>query len=158
VKVDVAVPESEINRLHKGDAASVRVAAVGNKVLRGRLDDISPVADAQAHTFMVSVLLPNASTQLKPSMTAKVSFDQAARPAGSSASQLVVPVRAVQLDEQGRHFVYLVQDNKARWHEVKTGELVGDGLAVTGGLGAQDQVVVDGYHKLYDQALVKIIN
>jgi membrane fusion protein (multidrug efflux system) len=158
VKVDVAVPESEINRLHKGDAASVRVAAVGNKVLRGRLDDISPVADAQAHTFSVSVLLLNAEGQLKPSMTAKVSFDGAARPVGSPVRQLVLPVRAVQLDEQGHHFVYLVQGRKVRWHEVQTGELVGDGLAVTSGLDPQDQVVVEGYHKLYDQASVKIIN
>lgn len=161
VKVNVAVPEAEINRLRKGDRATVRVAAVGAAPLAGRIDEVSPVADAQSHTFTVGVRVPNPGTRLKPSMTAQVSFDQAAARATGrnpgAAAALVLPVRAVQVDERNRHFVYLVQGNTARWHEVQTGDLVGNGLAVTGGLRAQDKVVVDGYHKLYDQAPVQVI-
>jgi len=156
VKVNVAVPEADINRLKPGDPATVRVPSLGNTPLTGRIDVVSPVADAQSHTFQVSVLLPNPGVQLKPSMTAQVSFGPAAYRTGSAAG-LVLPLRAVQIDERGRHFVYLVQGSTARWHEVQTGDLVGDGLAVTSGLTTQDQVVVDGYHKLYDQAPVKVL-
>ncbi|MGI4742385.1 MAG: efflux RND transporter periplasmic adaptor subunit [Janthinobacterium lividum] len=162
VKVNVGVPEAEINRLHKGDRATVQVSAVGNAPLAGRIDEVNPVADAQSHTFTVGVLVPNPGTRLKPSMTAQVTFDQAAAAGataggGSGAAALVLPIRAVQVDEHNRHFVYLVQGNAVRWHEVQTGDLVGNGLAVTGGLRPQDQVVVDGYQKLYDQAPVQVI-
>ncbi|MGI4864349.1 MAG: efflux RND transporter periplasmic adaptor subunit [Janthinobacterium lividum] len=157
VKVNVAIPEADINHLRPGDPATVRVPSLGTTPLAGRIDVVSPVADAQSHTFQVSVLLPNPGLQLKPSMTAQVSFDRAAYRTGSTAG-LVLPLRAVQVDERGRHFVYVVQGTTARWHEVQTGDLVGDGLAVTSGLTAQDQVVVDGYHKLYDQAQIKVIN
>jgi len=163
VKVNVGVPEAEINRLHQGDRATVRVAAVGDAPLAGRIDEVNPVADAQSHTFTVGVLVPNPGTRLKPSMTAQVTFDQAAAGAtasggaGGNAAPLVLPVRAVQVDEHNRHFVYLVQGNAVRWHEVQTGDLVGNGLAVTGGLRPQDQVVVDGYQKLYDQAPIRVI-
>lgn len=161
VKVNVGVPEAEINRLHKGDRATVQVAAVGDALLAGRIDEINPVADAQSHTFTVGVLVPNPGTRLKPSMTAQVTFDQAATRSGANGTAapaaLVLPVRAVQVDERNHHFVYLVQGNTVRWHEVQTGDLVGNGLAVTGGLRPQDQVVVDGYQKLYDQAPVQVI-
>lgn len=160
VKVNVAVPEADINRLRPGQAATVQVAAVPAGKLTGRIDNISPVADPQAHTFQVSVLVPNPRRLLKPSMTAQVAFAGTARggAAGAAASAgLVLPLRAVQVDERGRHFVYLVRGHTARWHEVRAGDLVGDGLAVTAGLSSQDEVVVDGYHKLYDKAPVRVV-
>jgi membrane fusion protein (multidrug efflux system) len=159
VKVNVAVPETEINRLRAGDQATVRVGAATDGPLIGRVADISPVADEQTHAFMVGVVVNNPSLRLKPRMTAQVAFTQAvARQAAASPTALVLPLRAVQVDERNRHFVYLVRGNTVRWHEVQTGDLVGDGLAVTGGLTAQDQVVVDGYQKLYDQAPIKVLN
>lgn len=154
VKVNVAVPEADINRLQPGQAATVQVAAVRAGRLAGRIDNISPVADPQTHTFQVSVLVPNPELQLKPSMTAQVSFGGAAR---AATAGFVLPLRAVQVDERGRHFVYLLRGHTARWHEVQAGNLVGDGLAVTAGLAPQDEVVVDGYHKLYDQAPVRVV-
>ena len=159
VKVSVAVPEAEINRLRPGDRATVRVGAATDAPLTGRIDDISPVANEQTHAFTVNVLVDNPGLRLKPRMTAQVAFTQAAtRQAATGPVPLVLPLRAVQVDERNRHFVYLVRGNAVRWHEVQTGDLVGDGLAVTGGLSPQDQVVVDGYQKLYDQAPIKVIN
>ncbi|TVT43316.1 efflux RND transporter periplasmic adaptor subunit [Hymenobacter setariae] len=159
VKVNVAVPETEINRLRPGDRATVRVGAATDAPLTGRIDDISPVANEQTHAFTVGVLVDNPSLRLKPSMTAQVAFTQAAaRQSATGPTALVLPLRAVQVDERNRHFVYLVRGNTVRWHEVQTGDLLGDGLAVTGGLTAQDQVVVDGYQKLYDQAPIKVLN
>ena len=60
----------------------------------------------------------------------------------------VVPQSAVLQDRDGR-FVYLVaKGNKVSQRRIDTGARVGNGWAVTSGLGGGEQVVVQGIQRL----------
>ena len=77
----------------------------------------------------------------------------------SMSHGVVVPSRAVMVDETGRNFVYVVStQNKAQRTYVVTGQLLNTGIEVLQGLQINDTVVVAGQHKLIDNASVQIVN
>jgi multidrug efflux pump subunit AcrA (membrane-fusion protein) len=72
---------------------------------------------------------------------------------------VVVPSRAVMIDETGKNFVYAVSSqNKAMRKYILTGQLLNSGIEVLEGLQINDPVVVEGQHKLTDNAPVQIVN
>ncbi len=150
----VAVPEHEIALMQRGQKAVVTIGALGDRVFAGAVEEIGVVADPLAHAYKVRIGVHNPQAMIKPGMICSVRIEQEGAQRG-----LLLPGRAVLVDERGRRFVYIVDDrNRAMRREVETGDLLQDGIAITSGLASGDLVVVAGQHKLVDQATVQIIN
>jgi RND family efflux transporter MFP subunit len=161
VNVLVAVPENEINLYHQGDHASVTIEAMGNTPVEGHIAEVGVMALNSSANYTVKVKLANSSQNLKPGMLCKVVFRPSQTKSLSAKTveqQLIIPAQAVQVDEQGRNYVYTVNpQHKAQRKEVKTGLLYNNGLAITSGLTGNEELITSGYQKLADQSPVKII-
>lgn len=159
VSVLVSVPENEINRYKAGDPASVKIDALGDETLEGRISEVGVLALNNSANYNLKVKLNNARQQLRPGMLCKVAF-----PSGSGqttkpdSSKIIVPLEAVQVDETGKNFVYVVNSSaRAQRVQVETGALYNNGMAISKGLTGKEQLITSGFQKLNNQSPVTII-
>ncbi|GAA3957441.1 efflux RND transporter periplasmic adaptor subunit [Mucilaginibacter dorajii] len=161
VKVLVAVPESEINRYKAGTPATVKIDALGDTPLQGHVAEVGVLALNGSANYNVKITLANNDMKLKPGMLCKVVFDKASNAANAAENtkEVIVPVQAVQVDEKGNSFVYIITaDHKAARKEVSTGQLYSKGIVIQSGLTGNEQVITSGYQKLADQTPVIVDN
>ena len=76
----------------------------------------------------------------------------------NTSTGLFISSSAVLVDEQGKNFVYAVNQNKAVKKYITTGKLLKSGVEVQEGLEAGELVIVTGQQKLVDNSLVHIVN
>jgi len=78
----------------------------------------------------------------------------------SDSTGVSIPLIALQVDEEDRNFVYIVDENgtKAVRRQVTRGELMNDVVMITKGLSPSDKVIVSGYQKITTGTPVKIIH
>ena len=74
----------------------------------------------------------------------------------SETSDIILPVNVVSVTEKNQYFVFVAENGKAKRKLVTTGKLYSNGIAITSGLSASDQVITSGYHKLTDNTPIKI--
>ena len=68
---------------------------------------------------------------------------------------IVVPRKAISI-EQGGVFIYIIRrDNVAEKRFVQTGPEIGNNIVIERGLGENEAVVIEGYHKLVPGMLVR---
>ena len=149
----VPVAENEISLIKKGQKALVNIGAINNETFTGIVEEIGIMADPIAHTYKIKIALQNRKGILKPGMICTAALDKIEK-----SDRLFVPSSSVLVDEQGKNFVYTVNQNKASRKYVKTGRLLTDGVEITDGLNEGELVVVTGQHKLVDNSSVNIVN
>ncbi len=115
----------------------------------GRIDFVDNVIDRSSGTIRLRAEFANADGKLTPGMFGRIKV-----PSSAPASALLVPDTAIGT-EQVRKFVYTVgKDNVANPKYVTLGPVV-DGLrVVTGGLDADDVIVVNGLMRIRPGAKV----
>ena len=160
VNIWIPVPESEINSIKKGQGATIKIDALNNREFKGIVDEVSVVSDDASHNYNVKVKVANADQQLKPGMVAKVFFSENNVAKTTDSSGVSIPLIALQVDEEDRNFVYIVDENgtKAVRRQVTRGELMNDVVMITKGLSPSDKVIVSGYQKITTGTPVKIIH
>lgn len=157
VKVLVAVPESEINHYKAGTPATIKIDALGDQTLQGKVTEVGVIALNGSANYNLKIVLPNTSAQLRPGMLCKVSFDAADKKGNTPADtkEIIVPVQTVQVDDKGNNFLFIMNaQNKAVRKDVITGQLYSNGIAIKSGLTGNEQVITSGYQKLADQTPV----
>ncbi|WP_088328325.1 efflux RND transporter periplasmic adaptor subunit [Lacimicrobium sp. SS2-24] len=148
----VHLPEKELPRVHKNQAAALAITALGEQQVDAYVERISPVIDAQTGTFKVTLRVPNAQNQLKAGMFAQVNLNYE-----THQDATLLPRRAV-LNIDDKTSVFVVKDGIASKQEVLTGFSEGDKVEVLEGLNGDEQVVITGHHNLKDQATVEVVN
>ena len=143
VNIKIAVPEKEISRVNKGQQAEVRVGALGDKLFTGVVSEKGIAANPLAHTYEVKIKLNNTSHELMPGMVCKVGVHSHETEAG-----IVLPNHTVQLQPDGKKFVWVVKGNAASQRMVNTGDLTAEGVIITAGLQPGDEVIVSGNQKV----------
>lgn len=143
VNIKIAVPEKEISHVNKGQQAEVRVGALGDKLFTGVVSEKGIAANPLAHTYEVKIKLNNTSHELMPGMVCKVGVHSRETEAG-----IVLPTHTVQLQPDGKKFVWVVKDNAASQRIVNTGDLTAEGVIITAGLQPGDEVIVAGNQKV----------
>ncbi len=132
-----SVYENDLDQVHLGDRAKIKLNAYPNVRLFGRVSNISRVLNAQTRTAQVRVVLSNRHGLLEPQMFANVTFSSV-----RSRLRVVLPPSALfQL-----HDSYWVFRPKGKGHylrvPVRVGGLAPDGWQIiTHGLQAGQQVV-----------------
>lgn len=149
----VPVSENEIASVKKGDKAKIKIAALNNFEYTGTVEEIGVMADPLAHTYKIKIGIANGNRQIKPGMICSVVLEKP-----NTSPGLYVPSNSVLVDEQGKNFVYAVNQNKAVKKYVTTGKLLKSGVEVTEGLNSGEQIVTSGLQKLVDGSLVHIVN
>lgn len=146
LQLEADVPEAIASRIQQDARLAVRVDSVKGE-LAGTVREIAPTADPASRTFRVKLDLPQ---------TAGVMSGQFARlvvPVGESTS-VRVPASAVVLRGQ-LEILFVVANQRAQLHLVKTGRKIGDEVEILAGLEAGESVVVGGAALLTDGQAVE---
>ncbi len=145
VKVKVAVPEAEMNRIAPNTSSIIRVEAANKLVNGGRIEK-GVQADAMTHTYDVRINVPNADHRLLPGMVASVAFGGGSPKAGQMG---LLPVTSVQRRADGHLFVWTVAaDSTVHRTDVTIGSTQGNRIIIINGVSSGQRVVTEGYQKL----------
>lgn len=122
---------------------SVTLADNSEYPVKGIVDFADPLVDPQTGTFGVRAELANPNQKLLPGQFTRVKLLLDVR-----ERSIVVPRKALSI-EKGGAFIYVIRrDNTAEKRFVQTGPEIGNKIVVERGLGENERVVIEGYHKL----------
>lgn len=150
VKIKFGVPERDVVKLEKGQAANIGVSALPGQTLNGEVTAVGPQADLATRTFPVEVLVANPDQKLRAGMIADVTVVTRAR----SAVPLL-PRRAL-LERSGETLVFVVRNGIAEKRTPVLGLDKEEHVAVEKGISAGETVVVLGQENLVDGSRVEI--
>ncbi|MEQ1897688.1 MAG: efflux RND transporter periplasmic adaptor subunit [Vicinamibacterales bacterium] len=143
LEVEVDVAEANVSKLAQDQPADVMIEAFPDKRYRGTLRQVIPTADRTKATVQVKVAILDADPNLKPEMSAKVSFTAAQPPPGAAPTKVVVaPPRAI-VDRDGQPAVFVVSDGRVSRVPITTAGTRVTGVEVTAGLTGTEILVLD---------------
>jgi RND family efflux transporter MFP subunit len=142
LEVAVSVPEHRLEAFRKASRYEIRLWSAPGKSYRGRLRELSPVADPASRTYAARIALQE-DGGLAIGMTAELRV----RAEGEALPQ--VPLSAL-FHREGRPAVWVIDGEKVRLVEVVTGEVAGNAVTITDGLRPGQRVVTAGVQRLAD--------
>ncbi|HSC87312.1 MAG TPA: efflux RND transporter periplasmic adaptor subunit [Polyangiaceae bacterium] len=130
--------EQDVPSIATGNAAVVRVAALGGREFEGTVGYVGDIVDATTRAARARVELKNPDGVLRPGMYAEVEVK------GPQRAVAYVPVSAV-LARRDEFYVFVPQGTSSYApRKVKVGRQVGDHIAVVTGLEAGERIVTRG--------------
>lgn len=152
VKIKTAIPEKEISGIKLGQTCNVRISALNNTVFEGKVIEKGIAANPLSHTYDIKVSVNNKEQRIMPGMVCKVDLPYLHH---EDQVLIVVPLKSIQLDLTGKHFVWIKDENdRALVKEVKLGRLIGNGIVIEDGLAQGDKLIVEGYQNITPNTLV----
>lgn len=124
---------------------TVEVTLADNTIypLKGVVDFAEPKVDPQTGTFTVRARLANPDQELLPGQFTKVTLLQ-----DVIENAVVIPRKALSI-ETGGAFVYIIRrDSTIEKRFVQTGYEMQNNIVIDRGLGSNETIVTEGYHKL----------
>jgi multidrug efflux system membrane fusion protein len=106
------------------------------------LDFVATDVDQSTGTLQARGVIPNQDYVFLPGLFVRVQI-----PVGTTPDALLVPDRAVGVDQRGHYLLVVGQDDVVAQHPVQTGALHNGMRVITHGLSADDRVVVDGLQR-----------
>jgi RND family efflux transporter MFP subunit len=135
LRLVVPIPEAQVGDMKPGQLVSFTVPAYPGQTFKAPIKRISGAVDETSRTMPVELDVQNRDGRLAPGSFTTVSW-----PLDRGHPTLFVPVSAVTSDQQ-HTFVIRIQNDKAEWVTVQTGQTVNGDIEVFGELAAGDQVV-----------------
>ena len=150
MKVTASVSETLVPKLSAGDSADVTVSAA-DQSFTATIRSVERAANMQTKLYTVVLTVPADVSGLLSGMFADVTFHT-----DVAENTIVVPTEAI-LTSNGVQYVYVVENDTARYAEVTTG-LTGSGVTeVTSGLKAGQKLVTVGQAYLADGDPVRVV-
>jgi membrane fusion protein (multidrug efflux system) len=143
IKVDFAVPESDLGSLREGLTLSAVSAAWPGQRFDGRVLSVDSRVDPTTRAVTVRAAVPNADGRLRPGMFVNVVLQRDQREA------IVVPEEAL-VPEQDKQFVFVVADGVATRREVRIGARRPGEVEILSGLAPGERIVIEGTVKVRD--------
>jgi HlyD family secretion protein len=142
LEVEVDVAEANVARLQPNQPAEVIAEAFPDRKYHGVLRQVIPTADRTRATVMVKVTIQDKDANLKPEMSAKVTFVAPAEAASAATHErvVVIPATAV-VTREGASHVFTVVDGIVQSKTVTVGPKRQDGIVVTGDLDGNETIV-----------------
>ncbi len=147
--VKAYLSEKEVKTVKAGDQVDVLIPAL-NKTMKAEIRSVSPVMDSEAKAYPIEVTIANASNEFQADMVAEIKL-----PSADQGKALIIPKSAI-LEEEGKKYVFEVENNVAKKVEVSTGTESSDSAEIISGLTEKDQVVVRGQTLLKDGSKVQV--
>ncbi len=159
LEVEADVSESNVARLGPDQPAEVAVEAFPDRTYKAVLRQIIPTADRTKATVQVKVTILDKDSDLKPEMTARVTFIEPGKPAAAGASSpspmITVPEEAV-VTRDGKSLVFEVQGGRVKQRAVLTGMARQGQVVVREGLVGSETLVLRPPEMLRDGDPVRI--
>lgn len=148
VKVSVGVPERYAGDIEVGQSVELNVDAYNHTARSGRITFVGRAIDAESRTFPIEARVENADRALKPEMIAEVHIVRE-----RLDSVLVVPRTALVRYEAGNSLFVVAHSASGPTVErrlVTTGSSYSGRVVVTGGIEANEEVIIRGQSVVSD--------
>ena len=127
----------------KGTLVELEVADETDYPHKGQIDYVSPREDTATGTVTLRGVFPNPDELLSPGFFARMRVHS-----GASYPALLIPDRAIGIDQSQRFVWVMNQDNQVEYRTLVPGARIGQLRVVSQGLQAGEWVVIDGLQKL----------
>ncbi|GFE81673.1 MexH family multidrug efflux RND transporter periplasmic adaptor subunit [Steroidobacter agaridevorans] len=148
IKLDFTVAETYLYALAKGLPVTATTAGLPGREFNGKVSQIDSRVDPVSRSIAVRAELPNAKGELRPGMFMTVKLQGEVSPALLVSESAIVP-------EQGRVFVFVVENGEATRREVKLGKRRPGVVEIVEGLKEHERVVIEGTQNLRDGGPVR---
>ncbi len=162
LEMEADVNEANVARLSEGQPAEITVEAFPDRRYKSVLRQVIPTADRTKATVLTKVTLIDKDKDLKPEMSAKVTFLEPLKAEAAPAADapppkpvILVPQSAV-VTRDGGSKVFEVVGEKAVLRTVTTGTVRGDRVIVTDGLAGSETLVDRPAETLKDGDSVRV--
>lgn len=159
LEVEADVAEANVAKVKGGQPAEVIVEAIPDRRYEAILRQVIPTADRTKATVMVKVTILDKDEDLKPEMSAKVTFlepePEADEPTEVAEPVVLVPREAV-VSRGGRSVVFLVREGKVQQRSVVLGTPRRGLVIVKDGLAGGETLVARPPEELEDGSVVRV--
>ncbi|WP_238398774.1 efflux RND transporter periplasmic adaptor subunit [Edaphobacter sp. 12200R-103] len=139
------VPEQSAGKLHKGMEVIVKIPALPEQEIQGKLSYVSPIVDPNTRTVQVRMDLANPKGIFKPAMLANMTFIDA------SERKNTIPSTAV-VRENNKDCIFVqIGPHNFMLREVSLGLESGDRRVLESGVNPGEKIVLDGAFHLNNQ-------
>ncbi len=152
--VRVGLADQDIVKVAVGDSARLSFDAYPDKLFTGRVTEVADAADPMSGTFEVEIAIADPAGLLKSGFIARVDVYPSL-----AESLYFLPIEALVEgnEDEGIVYVYDPEENKARKLPVRIARILGDEIAVEGGLGDYTQVITEGASFLNGEGPVRVM-
>ena len=151
MKITASVSEALVPKLTIGDTAEVTVSAA-DQIFNATIRSVERSANLQTKLYTVVLTVPADVSGLLSGMFADVTFRT-----DVVEKTIVVPTEAI-LTSNDTQYVYVVEEDTAKYVEITTG-MTGSGVTeVTSGLSAGQNLVTVGHSYLADGDAVRVVS
>lgn len=140
VDLEANLPESEYPAVKTGQTVDVTVEAFPDRVFKGRVSQIYPVASSAARSFTVRIVF-NDNKDLRPEMYARARIV-----VGTHTNTTLVPKDAVIFSNQSNQAVVFVvsSDGVAQERKIRVGYMDAESVEILEGIKPGESVIVAG--------------
>ena len=159
LEVEADVAEANVAKVGGGQPAEVTVEAIPDRRYKAVLRQVIPTADRTKATVQVKVTILDRDKDLKPEMSAKVTFlepEKDEKAATAAAAPVVLVPRAAVVTRDGKSTVFLVREGKAQARAVVLGTERQGQVIVKDGLAGGETIVAKPGEELADGAAVRV--
>jgi len=151
VKVDFSLPERFLTLVSIGQTVNTVSVAYKDKVFIGKVTSIDSRVDAITRTIKVRAEIDNKNYELRAGMLLNVHIDQQIDIVLQLPESAIIPV-------EDKHFVFIVDKDKAKRIAIKIGRRQPGIVEVTSGIKEGTEVIVEGALKLRDGSDITVLN
>lgn len=150
-EIVISLPEDKVDAMREVQNVTVRMWANPALAIPGVIREVSPVADPATRTYSVRVAIPDAGSDIKLGMTARVQFASK-----TATPQMRLPLTAL-FNEKSSSAVWVVEKGAVKLTPVKVGGTSGNDVIIASGIKPGQTVVTAGVNKLKNGQKVKIL-
>jgi RND family efflux transporter MFP subunit len=158
LEVEADVAESNVAKVANGQPAEATVEAIPDRRYKAVLRQVIPTADRTKATVMVKVTILDKDKDLKPEMSAKVTFLEPEKATAAKApdAPLVLVSKQAVATRDGRSVTFLVREGKAVARPVVTGTDRQGQVTIKEGLTGGEMVILRPPNDLKDGDAVRV--
>jgi RND family efflux transporter MFP subunit len=155
LQVEADVSESNIGQVKIGQPCELRLDALPDARLSGKVHTIVPTADRSKASVMVKIAFIDKHPKILPEMGAKVAFlSREVLPEETKFVKTLLSSAIVTRNKE--HFVFVVKNNLAMQRTIRINRQMGSMSEVLDGIDAGERIVISPLNKMTDRIKVKI--
>ncbi|MBU1627013.1 efflux RND transporter periplasmic adaptor subunit [bacterium] len=151
VKVDVGIPESDINSIQAVTECTLTIEALDNLSVKGKKIFLSVQPGSVARLYTLRLRIDNPDGSILPGMFCRVDVVKKVY-----ENAIVAPLYSI-ISRDNNQIVFIEKDGKANIRKVELGVIEGWKVQVLSGLDPDDNLIIVGHRSLDDGQPVKIL-
>jgi membrane fusion protein, multidrug efflux system len=151
LKVDVGIPESDVNAIQKITECNLTIEALGNKTVKGKKIFLSVQPGSVARLYTLRLQLENPDGSILPGMFSRVDVIKKIY-----ENAVVAPLYSI-ISREDSQIAFIEKDGKAYMRKVSLGVIEGWKVQVLSGLNPNDNLIIVGHRSIDDGQPVKIL-